>query len=101
MRTHRQWTRRASGRTAAGRNRARPSRTPRRENDAELVERVRAAITRLPESQQRIVTLRDLEGPTPAEVCRILEQTEGNQRVLLHRGRARIRAILEQEVATP
>jgi DNA-directed RNA polymerase specialized sigma24 family protein len=34
-------------------------------------------------------------------VCRILELTEGNQRVLLHRGRARIRAILEQEVATP
>lgn len=69
-----------------------------RENDAELVERVRLAITRLPETQQRVVTLRDLEGLTSAEVCRILELTEGNQRVLLHRGRARIRAILEKEV---
>ena len=72
-----------------------------REHDAELVERVRAAITRLPENQQRVVTLRDLEGLTSAEVCRILELTEGNQRVLLHRGRARIRAILEQEVPKP
>jgi DNA-directed RNA polymerase specialized sigma24 family protein len=32
-------------------------------------------------------------------VCGILNLTEGNQRVLLHRGRARVRAILEQEVA--
>ena len=72
-----------------------------REQDAELVARVRAAIGLLPESQQRVVTLRDLEGLTSAEVCRILELTEGNQRVLLHRGRARIRAILEQEVPTP
>jgi RNA polymerase sigma-70 factor (ECF subfamily) len=70
-----------------------------RERDAELVERVRAAITRLPESQQQVVTLRDVEGLDAAEVCRILELTEGNQRVLLHRGRARVRAILEQEVA--
>jgi RNA polymerase sigma-70 factor, ECF subfamily len=67
-------------------------------DDAELVERVRAAITRLPEAQQQVVNLRDVEGMAPAEVCRVLELTEGNQRVLLHRGRARVRAILEQEV---
>jgi RNA polymerase sigma-70 factor (ECF subfamily) len=71
-----------------------------REQDAELVERVRAAITRLPDSQQQVVTLRDVEGLGAAEVCRILDLTEGNQRVLLHRGRARVRAILEQEVTT-
>jgi len=70
------------------------------EQDAELVERVRVAITRLPESQQQVVTLRDVEGLTAVEVCRILDLTEGNQRVLLHRGRARVRALLEQEVAT-
>lgn len=70
------------------------------ERDAELVERVRAAITRLPESQQQVVTLRDVEGLSAAEVCRILDLTEGNQRVLLHRGRARVRALLEQEVTT-
>ena len=44
------------------------------------------------------MTLRDVEGLNAAEVCRILELTEGNQRVLLHRGRARVRAILEKEV---
>lgn len=71
-----------------------------REQDAELVERVRVAITRLPESQQQVVTLRDVEGLAAVEVCRILDLTEGNQRVLLHRGRARVRALLEQEVAT-
>ena len=64
----------------------------------ELVERVRDAITQLPESQQQVVTLRDVEGLSAPEVCRILELTEGNQRVLLHRGRARVRAILEKEV---
>jgi RNA polymerase sigma-70 factor (ECF subfamily) len=66
--------------------------------DAELVERVRAAIDLLPDTQQQVVTLRDVEGLTAAEVCRILDLTEGNQRVLLHRGRARVRAILEKEV---
>jgi len=69
-------------------------------DDAELVERVRAAIVRLPEAQQQVVTLRDVEGLSAAEVCRILDLTEGNQRVLLHRGRARVRAILEREVPT-
>jgi RNA polymerase sigma-70 factor (ECF subfamily) len=67
-------------------------------DDADLVERVRAAIHRLPETQQQVVTLRDVEGLSALEVCRILELTEGNQRVLLHRGRARVRAILEKEV---
>jgi RNA polymerase sigma-70 factor, ECF subfamily len=67
-------------------------------DDAELVRRVRAAITLLPVTQQQVVTLRDVEGLNAAEVCRILELTEGNQRVLLHRGRARVRAILEKEV---
>lgn len=69
------------------------------QQDAELVERVRVAITRLPDSQQQVVTLRDVEGLSAAEVCRVLDLTEGNQRVLLHRGRARVRALLEQEVA--
>jgi RNA polymerase sigma-70 factor (ECF subfamily) len=45
-----------------------------------------------------VVTLRDVEGLSSAEVCTILDITEGNQRVLLHRARTRIRAALEQEV---
>jgi RNA polymerase sigma-70 factor (ECF subfamily) len=63
-----------------------------------LVERVHALIEELPEGQRQVVTLRDVEGLTSAEVCRILDITEGNQRVLLHRARTRIRAALEQEV---
>jgi RNA polymerase sigma-70 factor (ECF subfamily) len=63
-----------------------------------LVERVHAVIAELPEGQRQVVTLRDVEGLSGAEVCAILDITEGNQRVLLHRARTRIRAALEQEV---
>jgi RNA polymerase sigma-70 factor (ECF subfamily) len=55
-------------------------------------------IAELPPGQQSVVTLRDVEGLSSAEVCAILDITEGNQRVLLHRARTRIRAALEQEV---
>lgn len=56
---------------------------------------VREALDRLPPSQQEVVRLRDLEGWTSAEVCNALGLTETNQRVLLHRGRAKLRAALE------
>ena len=64
-----------------------------------LVAQVRATIAELPAGQRAVVTLRDVEGLSSMEVCEILEITEGNQRVLLHRARTRIRAALEQEVA--
>lgn len=64
-----------------------------------LVERVRQVINELPPSQRDVVTLRDVDGLSSAEVCAILGITEGNQRVLLHRARARVRSVLEQEVA--
>lgn len=63
-----------------------------------LAERVRDEIARLPPSQRAVVTLRDIDGLSSNEVCAILDITEGNQRVLLHRARTRIRAALEQEV---
>lgn len=63
-----------------------------------LAARVRQVIGELPDNQQTVVTLRDVDGLTSAEVCEILGITEGNQRVLLHRARTRIRAALEQEV---
>lgn len=66
-----------------------------------LVERVRAAISELPESQRAVVTLRDLDGLSSKEVCDVLQVSEANQRVLLHRGRSRIRARLEPELAKP
>jgi RNA polymerase sigma-70 factor (ECF subfamily) len=63
-----------------------------------LAARVREVIEQLPSSQRAVVTLRDIDGLSSAEVCAVLDITEGNQRVLLHRARTRIRAILEQEV---
>jgi RNA polymerase sigma-70 factor (ECF subfamily) len=60
---------------------------------------VRAAIDQclegLPEQQRAIVTLRDVEGWSSEEVCNVLGLSESNQRVLLHRGRGRLRAALE------
>lgn len=56
---------------------------------------VRDTLDRLPASQQEVVRLRDLEGFTSAEVCNALDLTETNQRVLLHRGRAKLRRALE------
>jgi RNA polymerase sigma-70 factor (ECF subfamily) len=63
-----------------------------------LVKRVHEVIATLPEGQRQVVTLRDVEGLTSAEVCTVLDITEGNQRVLLHRARTRIRAELQEEV---
>ena len=59
--------------------------------------RIRSAIEELPSGQRQVVTLRDVEGLTSTLVCELLEVSEANQRVLLHRGRARLRQILEIE----
>lgn len=56
------------------------------------------AIERLPARQRAVVSLRDVEGWSSEEVCELLELSEGNQRVLLHRGRARVRAVLEDHL---
>ena len=49
----------------------------------------------LPPRQRQVVVLRDMEGLSGDEVCDLLEISAGNQRILLHRGRARLREILE------
>lgn len=59
---------------------------------------IRSRIDELPAMQRQVVTLRDVEGLGAAEVCDLLGLTEGNQRVLLHRGRARLRGMLEHEL---
>jgi RNA polymerase sigma-70 factor, ECF subfamily len=41
-----------------------------------------------------VITLRDLVGLPASEVCELLGLTDGNQRVLLHRARARVRTQL-------
>lgn len=63
---------------------------------AEMRERLAAAIRRLPPVQRAVVTLRDVEGWRADEVCRVLELSAANQRVLLHRGRSTVRRALER-----
>jgi RNA polymerase sigma-70 factor, ECF subfamily len=58
--------------------------------------RIAEALETLPESQRVVVTLRDVAGWDSDEVCDALGLSEGNQRVLLHRGRAKLRAALER-----
>jgi RNA polymerase sigma-70 factor, ECF subfamily len=62
-----------------------------------LAGRIRSAIDELPARQREVVTLRDVEGLSSDEVCEALEISDGNQRVLLHRGRSRVRQVLETE----
>lgn len=62
---------------------------------AETVAHVHEAIERLPAMQRAVITLRDVHGWDGAEVCDALELSDGNQRVLLHRARSRVRADLE------
>jgi RNA polymerase sigma-70 factor (ECF subfamily) len=58
-----------------------------------------AAIQALPATQREVVSLRDVEGWSAAEVAEALGISDGNQRVLLHRGRAKVRAALEAAMA--
>lgn len=62
---------------------------------AELLDQVRAAAAALPERQRLVFVLRDVEGWSAAEVADALELTEGNQRLLLHRARGKVRAALD------
>jgi RNA polymerase sigma-70 factor (ECF subfamily) len=64
----------------------------------QLAGRIRSAIGELPDRQRAVVTLRDVEGLSSAEACQVLGITEANQRVLLHRGRSRVRQVLESEL---
>jgi RNA polymerase sigma-70 factor, ECF subfamily len=65
---------------------------------AEARSRVLEAIAALPAQQRQVITLRDVEGWSSAEVREALDLSEGNQRVLLHRARSKVRARLEDYV---
>jgi RNA polymerase sigma-70 factor (ECF subfamily) len=69
-------------------------------DEALLQSEVRALVERsieeLPLLQQRVIVLRDVEGVSAAEACAILEISEANQRVLLHRARAKVRTAVER-----
>jgi RNA polymerase sigma-70 factor, ECF subfamily len=63
--------------------------------DAEARVVVDRAIGALPQQQRQVIELRDVEGWSSEEVCNVLELSETNQRVLLHRARSKVRAALE------
>ncbi len=63
---------------------------------AELGSELRAVIADLPLAQRTVLELRDVQGLSSAEVCELLELSEANQRVLLHRARSKARAALER-----
>ncbi len=60
----------------------------------ETLDLVRAAIEALPPNQRTVILLRDVDGVEAADVCNILQISESNQRVLLHRARAKVQAAL-------
>ncbi len=62
-----------------------------------LADRVRVWIGELPARQREVVLLRDVEGMSGEEVCAVLALSDANQRVLLHRGRSRLRQLFEDE----
>ena len=62
---------------------------------AESRGQIEDGLAQLPERQRTVVTLRDVHGLSSDEVCSILGLSASNQRVLLHRGRSRLRAHLE------
>jgi RNA polymerase sigma-70 factor, ECF subfamily len=62
-----------------------------------LAGRIRIMIDELPARQREVVILRDVEQMTSEDVCAVLAISEGNQRVLLHRGRSRLRQQFEDE----
>jgi RNA polymerase sigma-70 factor (ECF subfamily) len=59
---------------------------------------VMRAIEELPPSQRAVITMRDVAGCSPEDVCDELHVSDGNQRVLLHRARSRVRSALERHL---
>jgi RNA polymerase sigma-70 factor, ECF subfamily len=66
--------------------------------NAETRAAIQTAIQELPEAQRAVMTLRDIEGLETEEICNLLSITVTNQRVLLHRARARVRQALERRL---
>jgi RNA polymerase sigma-70 factor (ECF subfamily) len=65
----------------------------------ETVEEAVRAMDELPESQRRVIAMRDVHGCSSEEVCSVLGITNGNQRVQLHRARAHVGRALESYLA--
>jgi len=67
---------------------------------SETLSVARGAIEELPPMQRLVITMRDLEGFDAEDTRNALEISESNQRVLLHRARAKVRAALEEHLAS-
>jgi len=65
---------------------------------AALRDEILAALTAMPERQRAVVMLRDVDGLRSDEVCQVLALTPAKERVLLHRGRSRLRQALETTI---
>ncbi len=63
---------------------------------AEAIACIERTLDELPAAQRAVVLLRDVEGLDADEACNILQVSESNQRVLLHRGRSKLRRALEK-----
>jgi RNA polymerase sigma-70 factor (ECF subfamily) len=66
----------------------------------ETITVVEGAVGALPPVQRAVVTLRDIVRWDADEVCDVLDITAVNQRVLLHRARAKVRTALEHHLAS-
>jgi len=62
----------------------------------EAFEVLQSTLDAMPETQRQVVLLRDVEGLPAIDVCNVLDLSETNQRVVLHRGRARLRKALDR-----
>ena len=63
---------------------------------SECLDAIENALRRMPQRQAEVVRLRDIQGWSAEEVCETLGLSASNQKVLLHRGRQRIRLALER-----
>jgi len=63
---------------------------------AEAREVIDRTIAELPEAQATVITMCDIEGFDPDEICNVLDISLTNQRVLLHRARSRVRQALDE-----
>jgi RNA polymerase sigma-70 factor (ECF subfamily) len=71
-----------------------------RVESSEMAALVHEGIEMLPEAQRTVMTLRDVDGWDSGEVCALLTISEGNQRVLLHRARSKVRAFVEERLGS-
>ncbi|MBL1277387.1 MAG: RNA polymerase sigma factor [Ectothiorhodospiraceae bacterium] len=64
----------------------------------ELSECISSTLSLLPPVQRAAITLRDMQGLSMEDICKVLEVSESNGRVLLHRARSRIQQAIEEHL---